>query len=70
MSLKRIAFVGFSVVMIVAMVAAVAMFLELPPLANALLNTAVITTVLSSLLYYHEREKEKQTTPLKPNSNT
>jgi len=70
MSLKKIAFVLFSVVMILAMVAAVAMFLELPPFAKALLSTAVTTTVLSSLLYYHEREQKKQTTSLKPNSHT
>ncbi len=70
MSIKKIAFVLFSVVMIVVMVAAVAMFLELPTLARALLGTAVTATVLSSLLHYHEREQKKQTTPVKPNSNT
>ena len=55
MSLLKIALVGFAVVMILAIAAAIVMFLELPALARACISGAITVVLIHSILSYHER---------------
>ena len=58
MSLSKIALVGFAVVMVLAIAAAIVMFLELPTLARACTSGAITVVSIHSVLSCHERKKK------------